>query len=216
MTAVGTPLPPGGGRLVDFRGIVFASAAMQRRFCLQKGGGRNLALTRERKEMLVRQFAEMAARSSAIIFTENQGLTVAEMTQVRRRVREAEGAYHVVKNTLLRLALAQAGLPVPDDLLRGPTAVSFCMGEVPPVAKALVEATKDLERLQIKGGILEGRVMDPEGIQALAELPTRDVLMAQVLGGIQGPARQVAGVVAGSIRQILNLLQARIEQLEAA
>ncbi len=175
-----------------------------------------MALTRERKEMLVRQFAEMAARSSAIIFTENQGLTVAEMTQVRRRVREAEGAYHVVKNTLLRLALAQAGLPVPDDLLRGPTAVSFCMGEVPPVAKALVEATKDLERLQIKGGILEGRVMDPEGIQALAELPTRDVLMAQVLGGIQGPARQVAGVVAGSIRQILNLLQARIEQLEAA
>jgi len=175
-----------------------------------------LALTRERKEMLVRQFAEMAARSSAIIFTENQGLTVAEMTQVRRRVREAEGTYHVVKNTLLRLALAQAGLPVPDDLLRGPTAVSFCMGEVPPVAKALVEATKELERLQIKGGILEGRVMDPEGIRALADLPTRDVLMAQVLGGIQGPARQVAGVVAGSIRQILNLLQARIEQLEAA
>jgi len=175
-----------------------------------------LALTRERKEMLVRQFAEMAARSSALIFTENQGLTVAEMTQVRRRVREAEGAYHVVKNTLLRLALAQAGLPIPDELLRGPTAVSFCLGEVPPVAKALVEATKELERLQIKGGILEGRVMDPEGIRALADLPTREVLMAQVLGGIQGPARQVAGVVAGGIRQILNLLQARIEQLETA
>ena len=175
-----------------------------------------MALTRERKETLVRQFAEMAARSSAIIFTENQGLTVAEMTQVRRRVREAEGAYHVVKNTLLRLALAQAGIPVPDDLLRGPTVVSFCLGEVPPVAKALVEATKELERLQIKGGLLEGRVMTPEEIQALAELPTRDVLMAQVLGGIQGPARQVAGVVAGGIRQILNLLQARIEQLEAA
>ncbi len=175
-----------------------------------------MALTRERKEMLVRQFAEMAARSSALIFTENQGLTVAEMTQVRRRVREAEGAYHVVKNTLLRLALAQAGLPVPDELLRGPTAVSFCLGEVPPVAKALVEATKEMERLQIKGGILEGRVMDPEGIQALADLPTREVLMAQVLGGIQGPARQVAGVVAGGIRQILNLLQARIEQLETA
>ena len=175
-----------------------------------------MALTRERKEMLVRQFAEMAARSSALIFTENQGLTVAEMTQVRRRVREAEGAYHVVKNTLLRLALAQAGLPVPDELLRGPTAVSFCLGEVPPVAKALVEATKEMERLQIKGGILEGRVMDPEGIRALADLPTREVLMAQVLGGIQGPARQVAGVVAGGIRQILNLLQARIEQLETA
>ncbi len=175
-----------------------------------------MALTRERKEMLVRQFAEMAARSSALIFTENQGLTVAEMTQVRRRVREAEGAYHVVKNTLLRLALAQAGLPIPDELLRGPTAVSFCLGEVPPVAKALVEATKELERLQIKGGILEGRVMDPEGIRALADLPTREVLMAQVLGGIQGPARQVAGVVAGGIRQILNLLQARIEQLETA
>jgi len=87
----------------------------------------------------------MLSRSQAAILTNYQGLTVAEMTKLRQKVRDAGGSYHVIKNTLAQLALKQLGLPVPEGLMEGPTAVGFCYQEAPPVAKVLVDCAKEFK-----------------------------------------------------------------------
>ena len=173
-----------------------------------------MAISRKKKEQLVAQYVDMLSRSQAAILTNYQGLTVAEMTKLRQKVRDAGGSYHVIKNTLAQLALKQLGLPVPEGLMEGPTAVGFCYEEAPPVAKVLVDCAKEFKTFAIKGGLLGGRILNADEIEALAELPSREILLARVLGTIQAPAGRVAGVVAESIRQILRLLQARVEQLE--
>ena len=173
-----------------------------------------MAISRKKKEQLVAQYVDMFSRSQAAILTDYRGLTVADMARLRQKVREVGGSYHVVKNTLARLALKQLGLPVPEGLMEGPTAVGFCYQEAPPVAKVLVNFAKEFKTFAIKGGLLGDRTLSADEIEALAELPSREVLLARVLGTIQAPAGRVAGALAESIRQILRLLQARVEQLE--
>ena len=131
-------------------------------------------------------------------------------------MRPIGGKFQVVKNRLLKLALKETGLSIPDEWLIGPTAVSFCFDEVPPIAKALTNAAKDFEGLHIKGGILGTSTLEIEQVRAIADLPPREILLAQVLGSINAPASQVVGVVASSVRQILNVLQAYVDKLEEA
>jgi large subunit ribosomal protein L10 len=114
----------------------------------------------------------------------------------------------------LERALEEQGMPLPEDWLVGPTAVSFCRDEVPPVAKALMEAHEETEKLTLKGGWMTGSILSAEQVKSIAELPPREVLLAQVLGAIHGPGRQVAGVVASGVRQVLNVLQAYVDKLE--
>lgn len=163
--------------------------------------------------MLVEQYKELLTQSQGIILTDYRGLRVQEMQQMRHSVRDAECDVHVVKNRLMKLALADADLDVPDEWLIGPTAIAFCHGDVPPVAKRLTEFAKEAP-LSIKGGLLEAQILVPEQVDALAQLPSREVLLANVLGTINAPATQVAGVVASGIRQVLNVLQAYVDKLE--
>ena len=114
------------------------------------------------------------------------------------------------------MALEEAGVSLPQEWFVGPTIVGFCFDEVPPVAKALVEATKDLEAFKIKGGLLGTSVLEAGEVRAIADLPSREVLLSQVLGTINMPATQVAGVVASGIRQVLNVLQAHVDKLQEA
>jgi large subunit ribosomal protein L10 len=179
-----------------------------------KGGGEKLAISREKKEQLVSWYTDLFSRSSAAILTDYRGLTMADITQLRRKLQEIQSDYRVTKNRLMKLALKEAGLPVPEDLLEGPTATGFCFEEVPAVARVLVDFSRESKILVIKGGLLGDRVISAEEVTALAELPPREVLLAQVLGTIQGPAGGVARAIASSIRSILHVLKARVEQLE--
>jgi large subunit ribosomal protein L10 len=120
----------------------------------------------------------------------------------------------VVKNRLLALALKEHGMSLPDEWLTGPTAVSFCREEIPPVARALVEAGEETESLSLKGGWMSKSVLSAAQVKSIAELPSREVLLAQVLGSIHGPGRQVAGAIASGVRQVLNVLQAYVDKLE--
>ena len=172
-----------------------------------------MAITRDRKEMLVEQYKELLAQSQGIILTDYRGMRVQEMQQMRRSVRDAECDVHVVKNRLMKLALTDADLTVPDEWLIGPTAIAFCRSDVPPVAKMLTELSDDVS-LAIKGGILEAEILSTEQVDALAKLPSREVLLANVLGTINAPATQMAGVVASGIRQVLNVLQAYVDKME--
>jgi large subunit ribosomal protein L10 len=172
-----------------------------------------LPVTKERKEELVAQLAEDLKKTQALIITDYRGLPVAELQKLRNQLRGMKTGLHVAKNTLIELALARAGMPVPDDLLAGPTALLFCYNDIAGSAKSLNDFLKDKE-LKVKGAILGGSILRGAEAEALASLPTRDQLFGKLLGTINAPGAQVAGVVASGIRQVLNVLKARAEQLE--
>lgn len=173
-----------------------------------------MAISKARKEELVAQYIEMLERSNAVIFTEFRGLTNTEMTKLRRAVREAGGAYHVTKLTLLRRAMEQAGYPIPEYLSGAPLALSFCYDEIPGVAKALTEFAKENEMTVIRGGLMGDQFLTLEQIEALAELPPMEVLRAQILGLLEAPAANLVGVIQSGVAQVVNVLNAYIEQGE--
>ncbi len=171
-----------------------------------------MPITRERKDELVANLADEAKKSQALILTDYRGLPTAELAGLRNQLRGKAGL-HVIKNTLMEIALERAGLPVPEDLLDGPTAVAFCYSDIAGPAKTLNDFLREKE-VKIKGAILGARVLRGEEAAALATLPTREQLLGRLLGTMNAPGTQVAGVVASGIRQVLYLLKARAEQLE--
>ena len=173
-----------------------------------------MTISREKKEQLVTWYTDLFSRSSAAILTDYRGLTMADISQLRRKLQEAQSEYHVTQNRLMKLALKARKLPVPEDLLKGPTATGFCFEEAPAVAKVLVNFSKESKILVIKGGILGDKIISADEVTSLAALPPREILLAQVLGTIQGPAGGISRAVAGSIRSVLYVLKARVEQLE--
>ena len=173
-----------------------------------------MAISREKKAKLVDQYVEELKQSEGLILADFRGLGVGDLGTLRSTMRPIGGKLVVIKNRLLKLALAQAGESVPDEWLIGPTAISFCHDEVAPVAKALVAAAKEWETLRIKGGVMGGSVLTGSQVHTLAGLPPREVLLAQVLGTISAPASRTAGVVASGIRQVLNVLQAYVDKLQ--
>jgi large subunit ribosomal protein L10 len=174
-----------------------------------------LAITREKKEELVSEYVDLLEQSSAVVFVRSRGLSVAQVTALRSKMRETGSKYHVVKNTLFRRALTDAKMSVPD-VFTGPVTVAFCPEDIAPAVKAINDFTVGLGdvEFEIVGGIVGDDVLDAMRAKALASLPTKDVLFAQILAGMNAPATQLVGAVAAGIRQILNVLQARVDQLE--
>jgi large subunit ribosomal protein L10 len=175
-----------------------------------------LAISKERKTELVTQYIEQLKQSQGIILADYRGLSVHDISDLRRGMRPIGGKFQVVKNRLLMLALKEVGMSVPEEWLIGPTAIGFCHEEVPPVAKALTNAAKEMDTLHIKGGLVGTSVLSEEQVRVIADLPPREVLLAQVLGTINAPASRAASVVASGIRQVLNVLQAYVDKLEEA
>ena len=171
-----------------------------------------MAISREKKIELVAKYVEQIKASDAIIITDYRGLTVPDIQELRGKIREAEGAYVVVKNTLAQRALEEAGLPAIDDMLIGPVGIGFCNQNVPGVAKAITRFAKDNDALEVKGGVMDNAVIDKDTVKKLANLPTIDVLRAQLLGLINAPATQLTGVIAGSVRQVINVVNAYAEK----
>jgi large subunit ribosomal protein L10 len=173
-----------------------------------------LAISKQRKEELVVQYVEQLKQSQGIILVDYRGLSVGDIGDIRRAMRPLSGQFRVVKNRLLTLALKEAGMSLPEEWLAGPTAVGFCYEEVPAVAKALTDAAKNMETLRIKGGFVGASVLAAEQVHTIADLPPREVLLAQVLGTINAPASRVTGVIASGVRQVLNVLQAYVDKLQ--
>jgi large subunit ribosomal protein L10 len=172
-----------------------------------------LPVTKERKEELVEQLAKDLTTVQALIIADYRGLPTAELAKLRNQLRGMKSGLHVVKNTLLELALKRAGLPVPEDLIEGPNVIAFCHSDIAGPAKAINAFLKEKE-LKVKGAIMAGSVLRGAEAEALATLPSREQLFGRLLGTINAPATQVAGVVASGIRQVLYVLKARAEQLE--
>jgi large subunit ribosomal protein L10 len=173
-----------------------------------------LAISKEKKQELIANYAEKLARSEAVIFTDYRGLSVKDQERLRRQLWESQSAFQVVKNSLLQRVLKDAGMSVPDGALAGPTALGFCFEDVTTVVKILSGFADETELLAFKGGLLGSQFIGVEDVKILADLPSREVLLARVVGGMQSPIGGLVNVLAGPLRSLANVLQARADQLE--
>jgi len=173
---------------------------------------------RPEKVAVVDEVKQMLADADGAMLTEYRGLDVAALADLRRALRDAGGEYKIYKNTLVRLAARDAGLEI-DDLLTGPTAIAFVgdkadgsAGDVAAVAKALKDFAKTNDALVIKGGVVDDQLLSADDLKALAELPSRDVLLSMLAGALQAPMAKFAGLLAAVPRDFAYGLQALIEK----
>jgi large subunit ribosomal protein L10 len=161
--------------------------------------------------------AELAGRfqgSAAAVLTEYRGLTMAQLTALRRSLGGGT-TYEVVKNTLTKRAAADAGFPVPDELLTGPTAIAFISGDPVEAARGLRDFSRTNPLLVIKGGVLEGRPLSPEEIRRLADVEPREVLLARMAGAMQGSLSKAAGLFQAPLSQVARLAAALQEKKQS-
>jgi large subunit ribosomal protein L10 len=175
-----------------------------------------MAISREKKERIVEELAEKLSRSKGLIMADYSGLNTAEMMKLRGQLREQETGFHVVKNSLVKLAMEQVGLPWQGDLFNGPTAIGFCYEDVPGPAKVLVDFGAESKTLFIRGGLLGDVPVDAAQISDLAALPSGEVLLAQVVARISAPLFGLVNVLDAPLRGLANVLQARVAQLGEA
>jgi len=173
-----------------------------------------LAITKKRRAELVQIYAELLKKSEGLILVEYRGLNMKGMEPLRRKVREASGELHVVKNTLALKALRDAGREAPESLFEQTTAIGFAFTDIPAVAKALTTFAKDSEFVKVKGALLGNQVLSPKDVEALANLPPMPVLRAQLLGLISTPASRLTGVIASGVRQVVNVVKAYADKAE--
>ena len=172
-----------------------------------------MAISKEKKQQIVATLVEEFQKAQGVIFTDYRGLTVSEMNQLRVRLREKGTPFRVAKNTLTRLALQQVGLPVPDEYLRGPTAIAFLRDDVAEPVKVLVDFAKETKILEIKGGLLGTQLVDAEAVNELTKLPSRQELLGQVLSLIHGPPAQLTQMIQAPATELVQTLEAPLTEL---
>lgn len=170
-------------------------------------------MNRKEKEQIVSDLSKKIEGYKAVVLTHYRGLNVEQVNQLRKRLREEKVSYHVIKNTLMRLASKGTDLEKLNDYFEGPTAIAISYGDPILLAKVLSEFIKTQPSFEIKAGLIEGRVAPPEEVKALATMPSREVLLAQILGGIQISGGQVVGAILSLLQQMLGIIQARVDQL---
>ena len=174
-----------------------------------------MAITKERKNELITRYSEWVKRSKALVMTQYVGLTMKDIDALRAKVRDNGGEFHIIKNTLAKLAFEQAGLPVQATQFEGSTAIIFAFSDAPATVKSVMEFAKSSDFLKIKGGYLEKQALTPEGVKALAELPPLPVVRGQLLGTLLGPASKLARTLAEPGRMIAAVLKAHAEPAAA-
>ena len=172
-----------------------------------------MAITKQKKHELVETYLEHLTQSHAIVLADYRGLSVSQMQALRRQMREQDTVVQVTKNTLLKLALEQAGMPVPEELLVGPTAIAYLPEDIATAVKALFDFAKDQEDLSVKGAILEGQVLDAEAAKGLRDLPSRATVLAELLGVLQGPTSELVHILEAPANELYRTMQAPLREL---
>jgi large subunit ribosomal protein L10 len=164
-------------------------------------------MAKSEKTAAVAEIADEFRGATAAVLTEYRGLTVSQLTELRRTLGEGT-RYTVVKNTLTKIAAAQAGVAGLDDLLVGPTAVAFVTGDPVEAAKGLRDFAKANPTLVLKGGVVEGKPMSADEIRTLADLESREVLLAKLAGAMNGSLAKAVGLFAAPLSQAARLAEA--------
>ncbi|MFT3834463.1 MAG: 50S ribosomal protein L10 [Micropruina sp.] len=166
------------------------------------------------KAAAVAELKDSFTNAAAAVLTEYRGLTVKSLQELRRSLGE-NATYAVAKNTLTTIAAREAGIEGLEAQLSGPTAIAFISGDVADVAKGLRDFAKANPHLVIKGGVMDGRVLDAEGVKKLADLESREVLLAKLAGAMNGNLAKAAGLFAAPLSQAARVLAALSEQKQA-
>ena len=165
-------------------------------------------MNRTEKEAHVEELRSGLEPGGHVVLTEYRGLTVEELSRLRRQVRSASGTLKVMKNTLMKRAVAGTDKEVLSELLKGPNALVFTKGDPVPMVKVVADASKEHEAMKVKGGVVEGRQMSAAEIFRIAELPSRDELLGKMLGSLMSPLQGFANVLQGVPRNLVYALEA--------
>jgi len=175
-----------------------------------------LAVSKERKEEVLATYSEWLGKSEAVIVVEYTGVKMKDLDNIRAKVRESGGEFHILKNTLARRAFADNGMNLPAEYLVQSTAVSFAFTDPASTAKALSDAVKGNAFIKVKGGYMAGQVLNPAQVKALADMPPLPVMRAQLLGVLQAPAGKLVRTIAEPARGLAAVIKAFSEKAPAA
>jgi len=182
--------------------------------------GRIFYLPRARKEQKAEQvelLSDKLKKAKVAVLTDYRGLTVSQIQDLRAKLRSGDVEYRVVKNTLARRAAESAGVPALEKELEGPVAIAFGYDDLSLPSKLINEWVRQTRlKLDVKGGLVEGRVFSPDQVRQLADLPSRETLLAQLLGTLQSPVAQLVAIMQTPHQQLLGVLNAYKNKLEAA
>lgn len=173
-------------------------------------------MPRPEKVRAVEEIKERIEGAQAVFVTEFRGMTVKQLQQLRRGLRSTGADYKVVKMTLARRAAAELGIAGADDVLTGPTALTFADTDPVATAKALRDAAKESDKLVVKAGFLSGGLLLPEQVTRLAEVEPREVLLAKIAGAAKAPLAQMAGVMAAFTRNAASMFLQLLEKRQSA
>lgn len=166
----------------------------------------------EAKQVIVQEIADKFKNAQCTVVVDYRGLNVEEVTELRKQARENNIDYKVYKNSMMRFAAKEAGVEGLLDVLVGPTAVAFCESDPVAPAKLVNDFATKHKALEIKGGVVDGKVIDINGVKDLADLPPREVLVAKVLGGLNAPISGFANVLNANLKGLVVALNAVAEQ----
>lgn len=169
-------------------------------------------LPTQRKIDAVADLSEKMSRTQFTVVADYRGLTVAEISDLRKRLREAGAELIVAKNTLTLIAAKQNGMEALEPLLAGPTALAFAYDDVAKTAKVINEFNRGPKKLVVRGGMLGKDLLKADALDKVASLPSREQVLAQIVGGVAAPVSGVVGVINAAITNVLYVLQARIDQ----
>ena len=171
-----------------------------------------MALTKEQKREVVAQYGEWLERSEAFVLAEYTGMNMKSMDELRAKVREAGGEFHVVKNTLAKLALKEADIDFQDEHFLSSTAIGFAFEDPPALAKAITDFAQESDFIKVKVGYLDKQMMSAVEVKALADLPPLPVMQATLLSTILAPASQLVRTLAEPGRQVAAVVKAFSER----
>lgn len=173
---------------------------------------------RAEKKLIVEELSKQVGASPYVLMTEYKGMTVTQFADLRKKLRGVQAECHVVKNSMLKHAAKEAGLPAIDAALTGMTAVVIggAKSDISAAAKILKQFTKDFEKPKVKLGVMGKDVLKPEQVAAVADLPSLDVLRAQLIGLIQSPATKLAVVLGAPASQLARVVKAHADKAGAA
>lgn len=163
-------------------------------------------MARPEKEAVVKELTDKFTSAKSLVITDYLGLNVAEMTELRSKLREAGVEFKVVKNTLATIAANDVEMEEMTEYFSGPTAIAFGEDDAVSPAKVLVEFAKDHEVLEIKAGLLNGEIISKEKVESLAEIPSREELLAKAFASMKAPLTGLVNVLQGNIRGLVQVL----------
>ena len=163
-------------------------------------------ITKEKKKELVQKLKELYESSSGIVITEYRGLSMEEITTLREELKKSGDIFKVVKNTLMIRVLRENGLEEAKDFFVGPIAVAFSKDDIGQTAKTILNFRKKVEKVDLKGAIIEGKIYNQEEIEAIAKLPSKETLLGQLVGTMIAPLTNFVSVLGAPIRDFVNVL----------